>query len=239
VDDDAGDVAGGTLEQVELGAVADLVLVGEGDPREVAEVAALAGGDEADGDGVGPAVALALVAVAVVLGLEGIGGAGEAAAALTDEPARELEGAHAGLGRGFAGVAGGGEAEVTLGGEVEVRIEGLEAGDERAAQAGVVEGLVAVGSEAPVLEAADDDGAVDEVDHGAGAVHADHLALADLAVGALGDDVFDLGFDISASHPGGRSAARCACWARHLASRSGRRIVARRGRRGGRRWRRT
>lgn len=184
LDDDAGHVAGRVLEQVELGAVADLVLVGEEDPGEVAEVAVLAGGDEPDGDGVGPLAAVAGVAVAVVLRFEAVGGAGEAAAALAHEPPRELEGAHADLLGRFAGVAGGGEAEVLVGGEVEVGVEGFETGDEGAAEAGVVDGVDLAGLVAPVLEAADDDGAVDEVDHRAGAVHRDHLALADLSVGA-------------------------------------------------------
>ena len=58
---------------------------------------------------------------------------------------------------------------------------------------GLVEALVTVGAVAPVLEAADDDRAVDEVDHRARAVHGDHLALADLAVRALGDVGFRLG----------------------------------------------
>src|SRR5690606_21040784 len=63
--------------------------------REVAEVAALARGDEAHGDGVVRRVLAALMAVAAVLALELILRARETAAALADEPARKLERAYA------------------------------------------------------------------------------------------------------------------------------------------------
>src|SRR5690606_12482516 len=185
---DAPEITGRALLQIELRPLAGAALaieVREGDPREVAEVAALARGDEGHGDGVVRRVLAALRAVAAVLALELIMRARETAAALADEPARKLERADADARERSAHVAFGRLAEVVALREVEVGVQCLEARDERAAQARIVERFaVVVLAVAPVLEPADDDGTIDQVDHRPRPEGRDELALPELPFGS-------------------------------------------------------
>src|SRR5690606_38369182 len=117
------------------------------------------------------------------LALEALVGAGEPAALLADEPARELDRPHPDRAGRVVVLAGRGHAEVALAREIEARIERLEPRQERAAEPRVVERDVAFSAIAPVLKAADDHGAVHEIDHRSRAEGRDHLALPQLALG--------------------------------------------------------
>lgn len=96
----------------------------------------------------------------------------------------ELERAHADAGERVSGIPFGRHPEVALAGQVEVGIERLEPLHERAPEACIIKGDVARLAVAPVLEATDDDGAMYEVDHRAGAERRDELALTELALRA-------------------------------------------------------
>jgi len=102
----------------------------ERDPREVAEVSALARRDEAHGDRVVRGVLCALMTVAPALVLEVIHGACKPAAALAHEPTREFQRPHPDARKRVAHVALGRLAKVVALGEVEIRMQRFEARDE-------------------------------------------------------------------------------------------------------------
>jgi hypothetical protein len=188
VHEDAGDVAERVLLEIELLPVAHAGLavhVREGDPREVRQVPSLAGPDEAHGHRIGPLVLGALVAIPAVLVLELLGGAGQTAAVLAHEPPGELQGSHSHPRVRVARVALRGHPEIALSGEVQVGVQRLEPRDERAPEPRIVERDVALRPGSPVLQAADHDRAIDEVDHRSGAKRGDELALPELAVGTV------------------------------------------------------
>src|SRR5690606_28923159 len=96
-----------------------------------------------------------------------------------------LERAYADARERVAHVAFGRFAEVVALREVEVGVQRLEARDERAAQARIVERFAVVAlAVAPVLEPADDDGAIDQVDHRPRPEGRDELALPELPFGS-------------------------------------------------------
>jgi hypothetical protein len=144
----------------------------------------LAGGHEAHRYGVRELVLVALVPVAAGLHLELVGRTCEPVAAVTDEPARKLEGADSDVRVGLAAVALGRHSEVAVAGQIEVRVERFQPGKKRAPEARIVEGNVALLAETPVLEAANHHRPIDQVDHGPGTERGYHLALPQAAFGA-------------------------------------------------------
>ena len=160
-----------------------VVLVREADPRDLLKVPLLARRHEAHRHArrAAPPV-IAGVKVVIALALEAVPRAHEGAAArvLAHEPRRELHGADAVAPLRLLVVARGGRAKRRVGAQLAEPLLPASCVDARA-EPRLAEHLHAVAL--PEVQAADDHGVADEIDHGARSEARDELAAADLAVG--------------------------------------------------------